>query len=142
MSFKPAFHRVLSLSSSSLCYRRGYLGLVRCRISHHQQILSFSTMATAAKLRQLLDESLGPLPHCELINESHMHNVPKGSETHFKLIIVSNAFENLPLVQRHRKVFHVVNKELQANGGTVHALSITAKTAAEWDTLQREGGLR
>ncbi|RYH17342.1 BolA family transcriptional regulator [archaeon] len=99
-------------------------------------------MTTAQRLRHVLDESLGPLPHCELINESHMHNVPKGSETHFKLIIVSNAFENLPLVQRHRKVFHVVNKELQANGGTIHALSITAKTTAEWDAIQSEGGLR
>eukprot|EP01031_Cornospumella_fuschlensis_P028131 gene28131-33970_t len=70
-----------------------------------------------------------------------MHNVPKGSESHFKLIIVSDAFQNLPLVQRHRKVFQAVNAELQANGGSVHALSITAKTPAEWGVIQSEGGL-
>eukprot|EP01031_Cornospumella_fuschlensis_P029827 gene29827-36016_t len=99
------------------------------------------SLTTTQKLLQELQHALGPLSHCELINESHMHNVPKGSESHFKLIIVSDAFQNLPLVQRHRKVFQAVNAELQANGGSVHALSITAKTPAEWGVIQSEGGL-
>lgn len=29
----------------------------------------------------------------EVINESNNHNVPPGSESHFKVIVVSNAFQ-------------------------------------------------
>ena len=36
--------------------------------------------------------------HLEVINESHMHNVPRGSETHFKLVIVTDVFEGLSMV--------------------------------------------
>ena len=37
--------------------------------------------------------------HLEIVNESFKHNVPKGSETHFKVVIVSSVFEGMPLVQ-------------------------------------------
>lgn len=36
-----------------------------------------------------------------LINESHMHNVPAESETHFKVIIVSDEFKDMPVVKVH-----------------------------------------
>lgn len=35
----------------------------------------------------------------QLINESHMHNVPRDSETHFKVVIVSDEFEGMPLIK-------------------------------------------
>lgn len=34
-----------------------------------------------------------------LINESYMHNVPEGSETHFKVVIVSDEFDGVPLIK-------------------------------------------
>lgn len=37
--------------------------------------------------------------HLDVINESYMHNVPKGSETHFKVVVVSKQFEGLPLIK-------------------------------------------
>ncbi len=40
----------------------------------------------------------------EVINESHNHNVPPGSESHFKVIVVTNAFQGKMLVARHRMV--------------------------------------
>lgn len=63
------------------------------------------------------------------MNESHMHNVPPGSETHFKVILVSDAFEGKPLLGRHRAVNTLLDAELK---GGVHALSIVAKTPKEW----------
>lgn len=45
-----------------------------------------------------LTENLSPV-HLEVINESYMHNVPKGSETHFKVLVVSSRFESLPLIK-------------------------------------------
>lgn len=35
----------------------------------------------------------------QIVNESYMHNVPKGSETHFKVVIVSDQFEGVPLIK-------------------------------------------
>lgn len=45
-----------------------------------------------------LTEKLQPI-HLEVVNESHMHNVPKGAETHFKVLVVSAKFESLPLIK-------------------------------------------
>lgn len=73
--------------------------------------------------------------HLEVLNESYMHNVPKGSESHFKVIIVSQAFENLRLVARHRKVNGVLIEELENH---IHALSIHTYTESEW--LQQTDG--
>ena len=42
--------------------------------------------------------------HLEVINESYMHNVPEGSESHFKVIIVSEKFTGQRLIGRHRQV--------------------------------------
>lgn len=37
--------------------------------------------------------------YMEVINESYMHNVPKGSESHFKVIVVSDKFDKIPLIK-------------------------------------------
>ena len=65
----------------------------------------------------------------EVLNESHMHSVPKDSETHFKVVVVSDAFEGKPLLARHRLVNETLARELAAG---VHALSIAAYTPAQW----------
>lgn len=75
-----------------------------------------------------LVEALGPSV-LEVINESHMHSVPKDSETHFKVVVVSEAFGGKPLVARHRAVNEALAQELAAG---VHALSIVAYTPAQW----------
>lgn len=59
-----------------------------------------------------------------------MHNVPRGSETHFKVVVVSTEFVQKPLIQRHRLVNGLLKEEL---AGGVHALSIVAKTPDQWE---------
>ena len=34
-----------------------------------------------------------------------MHNVPPGSESHFKVTLVSDKFDGLRLVKRHQEVY-------------------------------------
>ena len=88
-------------------------------------------------VQQTIEEKiLGALvpEHLEVINESHMHSVPPGSESHFKLVIVSPAFEGLSRVERHQKVNGILAQELE-NG--LHALSMETHTAPEW---QKRGG--
>ena len=67
--------------------------------------------------------------HLDVVNESHMHNVPEGSESHFKVTVVSEHFEGKNLVARHRVVNALLAEELE---GPVHALSLHTKTADEW----------
>lgn len=71
------------------------------------------------------------LAHLQVANESSGHNVPTGSETHFKVVLVSDAFAGLRLLSRHRAVNDVLAEEL---AGPVHALAIHTYTPAEWRT--------
>ena len=50
-------------------------------------------------------------------------------KTHFNVTVVSAKFDGLKIIERHRLVNEVLSDEMDANkGGTVHALSIKAKT--------------
>ena len=67
--------------------------------------------------------------HLEVVNESGNHNVPDGSETHFKVVLVCGTFEGERLIARHRRVNEALAEEL---AGPVHALAIHTYTAADW----------
>jgi BolA family transcriptional regulator, general stress-responsive regulator len=67
--------------------------------------------------------------HLEVSNESDGHNVPPGSETHFKVVLVAEAFSGERPLARHRLVNHTLADEL---AGGVHALAIHTYTLAEW----------
>jgi len=75
-----------------------------------------------------LSEALQPT-HLEVINESDNHNVPANSETHFKVVIVSQAFNGESLIKRHRQINTLLAKQL---AGGVHALSLHTMTPDEW----------
>ena len=79
-----------------------------------------------------LNNAFKPVIHLEVLNESYMHNVPKGSETHFKVVVASDKFEGKSLVARHRAVNDTLSEELSTG---VHALSIIAKTGAQWSAI-------
>ena len=90
-------------------------------------------MTVQQTIEQKIQAALEP-SRLDVINESHMHNVPPGSESHFKLVIVSPAFENLSRIQRHQKINGILAKELQDD---IHALSMEVHTDLEWE--QRAG---
>ncbi|GAB3475974.1 BolA family protein [Marinomonas epiphytica] len=70
--------------------------------------------------------------HMILTNESHMHNVPPGSESHFKLVLVTDEFDALRKVQRHQKVYGALKEEMTL----IHALAMHLYTVAEWQDNQ------
>ncbi|MEP4890334.1 MAG: BolA/IbaG family iron-sulfur metabolism protein [Aliiglaciecola sp.] len=70
--------------------------------------------------------------HLEVINESFMHNVPKGSETHFKVVLVTPEFAGKRLINRHRAVNAVLKEELAEQ---IHALALHTYTGEEWQNL-------
>ena len=67
--------------------------------------------------------------HLEVRDDSGQHAVPKGSESHWALLIVSGAFEGLSRVARHRAVYGALSDELTSG---VHALKLETFTPAEW----------
>ena len=126
-----------------LSSRRLVSSLVRRRIS----LTARKTMSTspasnfpvAATITEKLTAAFAPLHHLEVRNESHMHNVPPNSETHFKVIIASPTFQEYKTpIARHRAINKVLAEE-GATEGPVHALSIVAKTPKQWDKMVEEG---
>jgi BolA protein len=85
-------------------------------------------MQIQQQIEQKLREQYAPL-HLEVANESHMHDVPEGSESHFRVVLVTAQFEGAPLVQRHRAVNTTLQQELQ---GQIHALALHTMTPEEW----------
>jgi len=86
------------------------------------------------------------IEHLAIENESHLHNVAPGSESHFKVTIVSQDFSELMLIKRHR----LVNKALQQELQNIHALALHTMTPDEWvsragkvaDSPQCRGGAK
>lgn len=87
-------------------------------------------MVIQQRIESKLRSELAP-EHLEVINESHMHSVPKNSETHFKVVVVTGRFEGLSAVKRHQLVYGVLADEMKSKPG-IHALAITSRTPAEW----------
>jgi len=85
-------------------------------------------MSTQAVIEEKLAQGINA-KHLEVINESANHNVPAGSESHFKVVLVSEDFADKKLIQRHRLVNQILADELQ---GKIHALAIHTYTEPEW----------
>lgn len=85
-------------------------------------------MTVQASIEQKLKTAFMPAV-MEVVNESYMHSVPPGSETHFKVVVVSDLFEGKRAVARHQAIYQTLAEEVQ---GPVHALAIHTFTPAEW----------
>ena len=88
----------------------------------------------ARGLHSGISEAFAPT-ELQVINESHMHSGP-ATESHFKVVVVSESFEGLSLIKRHRAVNAAASEQLEAG---LHALSITALTPSQW--ASREGAV-
>ncbi|MCG6937068.1 MAG: BolA/IbaG family iron-sulfur metabolism protein [Gammaproteobacteria bacterium] len=85
------------------------------------------------RITRKLQDALSP-EHLEVVNESYMHNVPEGSESHFKVTIVSDDFKDKMLIARHRLVNKILEDELNRDNpeGGIHALALHTMTMEEW----------
>ena len=63
----------------------------------------------------------------DIINESSMHSGP-ATESHFKVVAVSNEFDGKMLIVRHRMINEALADELQS----IHALSLHTMTPDEY----------
>ena len=90
-----------------------------------------SDMGMSDTITGKLNAALAP-QSLNIINESHLHaghggHTPNG-ESHFRVHIVSEAFNGKSRVERHRMINDLLAVELRDH---VHALAIHANTPAE-----------
>lgn len=77
-----------------------------------------------------LQEGLQPV-FLQVINESPNHNVPEGSESHFRVVVVSEQFAGLSLVKRHQMVHQLISEQIREN---IHAFSQQTFTPQEFES--------
>ncbi len=87
-----------------------------------------TTMRLKDRIERKIRDGLRP-SHLEVINESGLHSVPPDAESHFRIVVVSDAFRDSPPIERHRRIYELLQDELR---DAIHALTITARTADEW----------
>ncbi|KEA52204.1 transcriptional regulator BolA [Mangrovibacter sp. MFB070] len=85
-----------------------------------------------AQIEAKLQAAFDPV-FIDILDESYRHNVPAGSESHFKVVLVSDKFSAERMLARHRQVYTVLADEL---AGQVHALALHTYSVSEWENLQ------
>ena len=88
-------------------------------------------MSVAGNIEKKLTEALAP-SRLAVEDESHKHEGHggwrPGGETHFKVTIVSTAFDGKSRVDRQRMVYEILADEM---AGQVHALALTTRAPDE-----------
>jgi BolA protein len=90
--------------------------------------MQVSGMQVKDFLETVITDAIAP-SYLEVVDESFMHNVPDGAQSHFKVTVVSEAFEGQRLIGRHRQINALAAPALE---GPVHALALHAYTPEEW----------
>ena len=83
-----------------------------------------------ARMRALLAEAFAPAA-LEIADDSHRHAGHAGARDgrgHFGVDIVSDAFEGMPPLARHRAVYAALGDMMATD---IHALAIRARTPTE-----------
>jgi BolA protein len=91
-------------------------------------------MLTNTNIKTMITEKLSQLSP-EILEVEDQRRRHKGHEGvgHYGLLIVSNAFSGLSLLERHRSIYKQLGELM---GKEVHALQIKAYTPEEWASRQ------
>lgn len=88
-------------------------------------------MSVAAQIRSKIEAGLGPCV-LEIDDQSARHighaGARAGGESHFQVTVISDGFQGLSQVARHRLVYGLLAEVLSER---VHALSLVTRTFAE-----------
>lgn len=88
-------------------------------------------MSAEQSMREKLIVGLNPT-RLDIVNESELHaghrSSPGTGESHFRILVVSNAFAGKSRVERHRMVNALLSDEL---AGRIHALALKAYAPGE-----------
>lgn len=86
---------------------------------------------TTGEIERILREKLDPV-HLEIRDDSALHAGHAGAASgggHYHVVIVSERFEGLTLLEQHRLVNDAVRHLI---GGPIHALALKTVPASKW----------
>ncbi len=89
-------------------------------------------MSRLERIRLALSADLMP-DEIHIIDETHQHHVPAGSESHFNITVIAKQFFSQSLLQRQRLVYRLLASEF--NNG-LHALTMQLWSPEEWQSKQ------
>lgn len=94
---------------------------------------------TKDQIDRVLKEAFGVI-HLEIDDQSHLHTRHREAMVrgggHYHLRIVSNRFQGLKLIERHRLIYEALKPYFAKE---IHALAIEALTAEEWQRQRAHG---
>ncbi len=88
------------------------------------------TAGTPETIERKLRADLAP-SHIEVIDESHLHAGHAGARSgggHYRVLIVSAAFEGVGRLERHRMVYDILEAEMKQ---AIHALALKTIAPSE-----------
>ena len=91
-------------------------------------------MSAIASIESKLKKAIDPI-HLEVIDESYLHNVEPGRESHVRIVAISDLFIGLNLVKRHQLIYAEIQEEIS---GPIHAISLHTFTEEEWTKKNNE----
>ena len=89
-------------------------------------------MSIQTQIEMIIQKEFTPL-EMQVANESHMHSGP-ATESHFKLIVVSEKFNDLNKVKRQQAVYRVLQEIMPQ----IHALGLHTYTQDEWQSVNQQ----
>ncbi|WP_202864227.1 transcriptional regulator BolA [Arsenophonus endosymbiont of Aleurodicus floccissimus] len=86
------------------------------------------------QIEEKLEYAFSPV-YFMVLDESDKHNVPPGTESHFKVILVTEKFAAQRMIARHQAVYELLADALS---NSVHALALHTYTPTEWQQRQQK----
>ena len=86
---------------------------------------------TARTIERILRQRFDPT-HLDIVDDSAKHVGHRGATSgggHYRVTIVTRAFENKDRLDRHRMVHEALGDMI---GGEIHALGLVTRTPSEW----------
>ncbi len=83
------------------------------------------------KIKNLISKNLS-ISKIEIIDDSHKHRNHKKDTSggHFRLLIVSNNFKDMPLIKRHQLIYNILDEMIKTE---IHALSMKLLDVEEYN---------
>jgi len=90
-----------------------------------------AVMDTRSRIEQKLRDVLHPV-ELDVIDQSAAHAGHAGASGggHFRVLVVSDAFEGMTAVQRQRRIYEILAEEMKS---AIHALSMSCLSRSEYE---------
>lgn len=90
-----------------------------------------AVMDTRSRIEQKLRDAFHPV-ELDVIDQSAAHAGHAGASGggHFRVLIVSDVFEDMSQVQRQRRIYEILAEEMRS---AIHALSMSCLSRSEYE---------